>query len=132
MATRRLSEIVSVACRPISFPPSLPLHTTMTTAPPTTDPPTTPPAGMTYWVTFSRKIHPRTSHAVSVYVANVTGPVTLQLDLMDYDGKKLQDGQEFTLPAKGRCQSQKGWLVGCLVGWLVGWLIGWLVSWLVG
>ena len=83
----------------------------MTKAPPTTAPPTTPQVGVTYWVTFSQKIHPGTSHAVSVYVANATGPVTLQLDLMDYEGKELQDGQEFTLPATGRRQSQKVWLV---------------------
>ena len=62
---------------------------------------------MTYWVSFSKKIRPGTSLTVSVWIANAKGSITLRLELMNYDGKLLQDGQNFTLAATGRVQLQK-------------------------
>ena len=63
---------------------------------------------MTYWVSFSKKVRLGAPLAVSVYVAEATGPVTLRLELMDIRGKTLQEGQNFTLQATGRCRQADG------------------------
>ena len=39
--------------------------------------------------------------AVSVYLSNTTGTVTLRVELVDRQGKQLQDGQEFVLHGAG-------------------------------
>lgn len=113
---RRVSEALSVVVvvfffpRVASTPATIPESSAPSMPPSTTEATTTTPSpvGMTYWVSFAKEIRPGTSLAVSVYVANAKGRVTLRLDLMDDDGNLLQDGQNFTLAAKGRF-SHKRW-----------------------
>ena len=83
-------------------PPPPPTTTTTTT---TTEP---PPETMTYWVSFSKKVRLGAPLAVSVYVAEATGPVTLRLELMDLYGRTMQEGQNFTLQATSRCRQADG------------------------
>lgn len=54
-----------------------------------------------YWLSYSSKIRPGMPLVVSVYLSNTTGTVTLSLELVDRQGKQLQNGQEFVLHGAG-------------------------------
>lgn len=73
----------------------------LTTTAPSTTTTAVPSLNMTYWVSFSKRIRFGAPLAVSVHAPHATGPFTLILDLMDYSGRDLQDGQNFTLQATG-------------------------------
>ncbi|KAK7098096.1 CD109 antigen-like [Littorina saxatilis] len=89
--------------QPVRIPMPIILPKPITPSPaPTTE---APLKDMTYWVSFAKKVRPGAPLAVSVLLSNASGPVTLRLDLMDYDGDELQDGQNFTLDASENVQT---------------------------
>ena len=66
-----------------------------------TTPPENPDSPLKYWLSHSTKIRPGMPLAVSVYLSNTTGTVTLRVELVDRQGKQLLDGQEFVLHGAG-------------------------------
>ncbi|XP_070198649.1 CD109 antigen-like [Littorina saxatilis] len=67
--------------------------------------PPKPAHDMTYWLSFSKYFRPGQTVEMKVWVCSATGPVTLSLDLMDYYGRNIQDGQNFTLQATDDVQT---------------------------
>ena len=63
--------------------------------------PEDPDSPLKYWLSHSTKIRPGMPLEVSVYLSNTTGTVTLRVELVDRQGKQLQDGQEFVLHGAG-------------------------------
>ncbi|XP_070196672.1 CD109 antigen-like [Littorina saxatilis] len=59
---------------------------------------------ISYWVSFAKRITPGKPLVTHVYLANLSQPVDLTLDLVDDDNTNLQQGQSFTLQGSGDIQ----------------------------